>query len=438
MVGLDARECDARYRKVLDSMDQAFCVIEMLFDENGSPIDYRFLEVNPRFSEQTGLGDVLGRRIRELIPHHEQHWFDTYGRVALTGESIRFENSSSAMNRLFSVYAFRDGGPESRKVAVFFSDVTAKKRTEFLSALSQKLSAARSEAEIIGVTVEALGVHLNVDRCYFIECLEKQNLVLVSHNYLGGTARTLEGRYDLYDFGGIEWWRRFSTGNLAVDDVETHVLTRDKAANYRALGIRSYAVQPFRGDGEWTVVLGVTQAVPRKWTAESLRWIDDVVARVWPLVQRARVDRELHESEAFLQSVIGATADCIKVLNINGEIQWISENGQRLLGIDDFAQVKKAGVVRIFSGSCDRQAGRRSVADRARRGNRPAPRTVSDLRRKSAMVGCDHVPDQRDGRQAGANFECRPGRDQRARSGGSAACFAASLGATRPEVGSAT
>ncbi|HTO02932.1 MAG TPA: ATP-binding protein, partial [Opitutus sp.] len=100
------------------------------------------------------------------------------------------------------------------------------------------------------------------------------------------------------------------------------------------------AVQPFRRDGEWTVILAVTQSVARKWTAESLSLIDDVVARVWPLVQRARVDRELHESEAFLQSIIGATADCIKVLNANGEIQWMSENGQRLLEISDFSPVK--------------------------------------------------------------------------------------------------
>lgn len=58
------------------------------------------------------------------MPDHDAHWFEIYGRVALTGEPVRFENPAAAMNRWFDVYAFRVDGPESRKVAVLFTDVT--------------------------------------------------------------------------------------------------------------------------------------------------------------------------------------------------------------------------------------------------------------------------------------------------------------------------
>ena len=73
------RESEARYRTLFDSIDEGFCVIEMIFDEQGKPVDYRFLEINPSFEKQTGLSDALGKRMRELAPEHEEHWFETYG-----------------------------------------------------------------------------------------------------------------------------------------------------------------------------------------------------------------------------------------------------------------------------------------------------------------------------------------------------------------------
>ncbi len=77
------------------------------------------------------MKDARGRRIRELAPEHETYWFEIYGRVAVTGEAIRFVNEAKAVgNRWFDVYAFRIGEPESRKVAVLFRDITEARRAE--------------------------------------------------------------------------------------------------------------------------------------------------------------------------------------------------------------------------------------------------------------------------------------------------------------------
>ena len=65
--------------------------------ERTSPIDYRFLEMNPAFEKQTGIQDAKGRLMRQIAPDHEQHWFDIYSRIALTGETIRFENPAAAL-----------------------------------------------------------------------------------------------------------------------------------------------------------------------------------------------------------------------------------------------------------------------------------------------------------------------------------------------------
>ncbi|HVE80002.1 MAG TPA: PAS domain S-box protein, partial [Gemmatimonadaceae bacterium] len=124
-------ESEERYRTLFESIDEGFCVIEMIFDEDGEPADYRFLETNPSFERHTGLREAEGKRMLDLAPDHEAHWFEIYGQVATTGEPVRFERRSEALGgRWFDVYAFRLGGRESRRVALIFSDVTGRKREE--------------------------------------------------------------------------------------------------------------------------------------------------------------------------------------------------------------------------------------------------------------------------------------------------------------------
>jgi signal transduction histidine kinase/ActR/RegA family two-component response regulator len=119
-----------KYRSLFDSIDQGFCLIEVLFDRDGKPVDYRYLETNARFADQTGLVGVIGKRVSELIPGHEQHWFDTYGRVAMTGQPVRFESVAAQLHRWYEVSAFRVGDPLARQVAVLFADISARKQAQ--------------------------------------------------------------------------------------------------------------------------------------------------------------------------------------------------------------------------------------------------------------------------------------------------------------------
>ncbi|MGE5650536.1 MAG: diguanylate cyclase domain-containing protein, partial [Bacillota bacterium] len=124
------REAQERYLALFNAIDQGFCTIEMAFDTNGKPVDYRLLEVSPTFEHQTGIRNAIGRWIRDIVPGHEQHWFDIYGRVALTGEPARFENYSTPLGRWWEVYAFRIHDPALRRVAVLFRDISERRRAE--------------------------------------------------------------------------------------------------------------------------------------------------------------------------------------------------------------------------------------------------------------------------------------------------------------------
>jgi PAS domain S-box-containing protein len=121
---------DLHYREIFDKIDSGFCVVQVLFDDTQRAVDYVFLEVNPAFERETGMRDVIGRRMRDLSPTHEEHWFRVYGEVALSGRSAKFENYASALGRWWAVDAFRVGAPERHLVAVQFLDITERKRVE--------------------------------------------------------------------------------------------------------------------------------------------------------------------------------------------------------------------------------------------------------------------------------------------------------------------
>ena len=123
-------DSEEKYQILFNSIDDGFCIIEVIFNSDNKPVDYRFLEINPAFKRQTGLHHAEGKLMRSLVPEHEENWFQTFGRIALTGKPERFVNEVKVLNRWYDVYAFRVGVPENRRVAVVFNDITKSKKSE--------------------------------------------------------------------------------------------------------------------------------------------------------------------------------------------------------------------------------------------------------------------------------------------------------------------
>ncbi|MFY0540626.1 PAS domain-containing protein [Nannocystis pusilla] len=81
------RASEDRYRRLFASIDDAYCLLQMILDDNGNTVDYRFLEANSAFETHTGLVGAVGKTARELVPDLDDSWFRLYGRVAETGET---------------------------------------------------------------------------------------------------------------------------------------------------------------------------------------------------------------------------------------------------------------------------------------------------------------------------------------------------------------
>jgi two-component system CheB/CheR fusion protein len=119
------KELESLFRQ----MHNGFALHEMIFDNQGKPVDYRFLKVNHAFEQLTGLSakDIIGKRVLEVLPNTESYWIDTYGKVVLTGETVTFQNYALELKRYYEVSAYR---PAPGQFAVIISDITDRKLAE--------------------------------------------------------------------------------------------------------------------------------------------------------------------------------------------------------------------------------------------------------------------------------------------------------------------
>jgi PAS domain S-box-containing protein len=130
-------ESEQRYRMLFGSMQEGFALHEIILNDQGRPVDYRFLDVNPAFEALTGLkaDEVVGKTVLDVLPGTEATWIDTYGQVALGGVPVSFESYTQPLNKYFRVAVF---SPKQGQFATLFSDITQSKQMELSLRANEK------------------------------------------------------------------------------------------------------------------------------------------------------------------------------------------------------------------------------------------------------------------------------------------------------------
>ncbi|WP_075603345.1 sensor histidine kinase [Saccharicrinis aurantiacus] len=148
----DLLESEARYRMLFTNMDDSSSLYEVVTDDNGEPIDYKFIAVNPAFEASVGYTDdyLKGKTLLGEFPATEQVWLDTFKKVYKTGKAQRIESYTDVLDMYFDIIAFI---PQEGLLSMIGVDITERKKNE-ISELENKRLLKEQNEEYLSINEE--------------------------------------------------------------------------------------------------------------------------------------------------------------------------------------------------------------------------------------------------------------------------------------------
>jgi PAS domain S-box-containing protein len=199
-----------------------------------------------------------------------------------------------------------------------------------LASLSQELAGLSSDADILGAATRAVAVHLGVDRAYFAESDPSGHRILVSSEWRRVELAPLIGAYELNTDELREWARAISSGTMGVSDVATDPKTRGLAEQHCDVLFGAYASAPFSRDGQWAATLVINVRTRREWTPDEQSFLENVIARAWPLVERARANEVAKHRARSLGCLNAAAATLSQERNIDKIIEQVVRSAREV------------------------------------------------------------------------------------------------------------
>ena len=326
------REGEESYRALFNSIDAGFCIVEMAFDDVGRASDYRIVEANPAFERQTGLMGPRGRWMSEIAPDLERHWHDTYGEVARTGRSVRFENHAASLDdRWYDVLAYRVGAPEAHHVAILFNDISDRRRAEtLLRDMNETLE--RRVAERTGELAAAndrLQVEM-AERARTEEALRHAQKVEAIGQLTGGVA---------HDFNNLLTIIRSS-----VDLLRRREVTEERSRRYID-AISDTADRAAKLTGQLLAYARKSPLRPEVFDAAALiRAADDMLATT--LGSRIEVRTEIRRAPCHVEADANQFETALLNMAVNAR-DAIDGTGRLTISIDDGVELEGGSFVAV-------------------------------------------------------------------------------------------
>lgn len=332
------RRSEEKYRTLFTTMDEAYAVVEVLKNEAGDWADFRFIEVNPAFIKHTGMPYPVGQTAIELLGSPNPRWARMYGQALDTGRPLRVEENEPTLDRIFDLNIFALDH-EHNRVAVLFTDITDRKKSEqvlreseerkaFLLQLSDALAPLGDAGDIQATTTRLLGEHLNADRIMYAEV----------EGAPGQERGTIRGQYVRRPDNGpaiIPFPRHFTFGQFGEHTMEArrrgqplvvHDVGSDpkysaaERAAWAKFNVAAAVVATLAKEGRLVAEFGVHSTTPRVWTDAEIALVKEVAERTWAAAERARAETALRSSEER-QSFLLKLSDAVRPLADPADIQ---------------------------------------------------------------------------------------------------------------------
>ncbi len=303
---------EQHYRQLFEELPSGFALHQIICDEANNPVDYVFLQANPAFEKLTGLSaeQIQGRRAREVLPQLEPYWVEQYGRVALGGEPMHFENYNEDTGKHYEVHTF---SPEPGQFAVIFSDITDRKRDE----------------ATLGRYMQRLQVLYEIDHA-ILRAESAEEIASASLRHLRVLIPTMQASVVVFDFeaghsivlakGEIfktvlpdpAWVDQLTPGDpLIVPDV----LALPSLPPALETGVRAYVNIPMLAYGKLVGSLNLTSNQPQSLESEQIEVALEVASQIAIAIQQVRLQAEVQRHANELEHRVAERTAALKSAN---------------------------------------------------------------------------------------------------------------------------
>ncbi|HSK87822.1 MAG TPA: PAS domain S-box protein [Anaerolineales bacterium] len=331
------RESETKYSTLFNSIDEGFCVIEKVESKAGEPLDFRYVAANPAFAIQAGVGNIVGKTIRQAFPGEPEEWLETYDTVLRTGEALRFERGLITQGRVLELYAFRVEDTPQQHVAVIFKNITERKRAEqalaefarqqaALYRLSDELHHADSLEDVYNAALNAILGALQCDRASILLFDDTDVMRFVAWRGLSdGYRKATEGHSP---------WRvdEKNPQPICVNDIHTAELSDALKAIVQADGIRSLAFIPLVANGKLIGKFMVYFDTPHSCSDDEIELSMTIAQQLAFGIDRNRAEAELRTSEERYRTIVSTANEGIWYIDLNAETVYLNEPMAHILG----------------------------------------------------------------------------------------------------------
>ena len=288
------RDREAQWRGLFDRLREGFLVAEVVRDATGAIHDWRYLEVNPAWSELLGVeqAQAVGRTVREVFPGIEMEWVLEFAQVVVSGQAASFTRQVGDLQRWYEGHVFPIEGD---RFGVIFLEVTARiladARREALLQLSDTLRDGDDAPTIIREASAIVGGVLGLTRVGYAHHDSGPGDIVIEAEWVAVNQVSRVGRHRIAEHRGL-YQAMLGPSPLVIEDVLSDPLTAGDTGHLLALNTRSLVTLPMLNRNRRVATFFAHAAAPRSWSVNELAFLRNVADRVEVAVARARAEED--------------------------------------------------------------------------------------------------------------------------------------------------
>ncbi|WP_410221190.1 PAS domain S-box protein [Pedobacter sp.] len=326
-----------KYTSLFNSINQGFCIIEIIWDKKGHSVDYRFTEVNPAFQKQTGIQDYEGKTIREIWPQHEEHWFKIFGEIVRSKKSAHFELPATLINGWFEIEAFPITELGDNLVGILFNDITERKKAEnilrqsdekqsYLLKLTDAIRFISNPLIIQELAARVIAEQLDADYAFYAHVTDINHVDYIQIERLYQKRKQIVFKPGLYPLSDLGEEREYLKAGKtrAVSPLKNKVKNQSKEFSlYETLQSHAWIAVPLIKRGQLAALLMVYHSLSHIWSDDQVTLIEETAERTWSYVEQANMAKELNHSQE--QLAVALTASNMSTFH------WLSKKGRVMM-----------------------------------------------------------------------------------------------------------